>query len=227
LRQIVIPVLCRSRIERMMCVSAAASPKGGSIHEPTGASRQPSSAMNIDTATDPSPPVAAIGYDASIDVDALLQSFVTQLRRDGRSVLGLLAARRDPATACRAPKVLTDVDTGDEYLVSQSLGAASAACSADPQGFARASRVLHHALERQPDLVVCNRFGALEAKNGGFAAELLALLERGVPVLTVVAPRHFGAWQRFIGEAPLLPPDPAAWRAWFDAVLRRSGAKGA
>ena len=103
----------------------------------------------------------------------------------------------------------------------EGVGAESAACSADPQGFARASRLLHDALEREPDLVVCNRFGALEAENGGFVAELLALLERGVPVLTVVAPRHFGAWQRFIGEAPLLPADPAAWAAWFDAVLRR------
>jgi len=183
--------------------------------------------MNSDTGTDPSPPVAAIEYDASIDVDALLRAFVTQLRRDGRNVLGLLAARRDHAAGCRAPMVLTDIDSGDEYLVSQSLGAASAACSADPQGFARASRVLHDALEREPDLVVCNRFGALEAENGGFVAELLALLEHGVPLLTVVAPRHFGAWQRFIGDAPLLPPDPAAWSAWFDAVLRRRQAPSA
>ena len=183
--------------------------------------------MNSDTGTDASPPVAAIEYDPSRDVDALLRAFVTQLRRDGRNVLGLLPARRDPSAECRAPMLLTDIDTGDEYLVSQSLGAASAACSADPQGFARASRVLHDALERQPDLVVCNRFGALEAENGGFVAELLALLERGVPLLTVVAPRHFGAWQRFIGEAALLPPDPAAWNAWFDAVLRRRHAPGA
>jgi hypothetical protein len=122
--------------------------------------------------------------------------------------------------------VLTDIDTGAEYPVSQSLGAGSAACSADPQGFARASRVLHNALERRPDLVVCNRFGALEAENGGFVAELLALLERGVPVLTVVAPRHRDAWHQFIGEPAMLPPDPAAWTAWLDAVLRRRSAPG-
>lgn len=136
-------------------------------------------------------------------------------------------AQRDPAAGCRTETVLTDIDTGIEYLVSQSLAAGSTACSADPQGFARASQVLRDAIERQPDLVVCNRFGALEAENGGFVAELSALLERGVPVLTVVAPRHFGAWRRFIGEAPLLPADPAAWSAWFDAVLRRSHAPGA
>jgi hypothetical protein len=115
--------------------------------------------------------------------------------------------------------VLTDIDTGEEYLVSQALGSESASCSADPQGFARASRVLRDALDRSPDLVVCNRFGSLEATNGGFVAELLALLERGIPVLTVVAPAHVDAWERFVGEAPLLPIDPVAWAAWLDAVV--------
>jgi hypothetical protein len=70
---------------------------------------------------------------------------------------------------------------------------------------------------------VCNRFGSLEAENGGFVAELLALMERGIPVLTVVAPRHLEAWQRFVGVAPLLPPEPQAWGAWFDSV---SGVRG-
>jgi hypothetical protein len=45
-------------------------------------------------------------------------------------------------------------------------------------------------------------------------------------VLTVVAPRHFEAWHRFIGEASLLPADPAIWAAWLDSVLRRDGAPG-
>jgi len=166
-------------------------------------------------------PVAAIEHDGRAQIDALLRSFVARQRQDGRMVLGLLMAPRDSSTGCRGEMVLTDIDTGDEYLVSQRLGAGSAACSADPQGFARASRVLRDAFGRQPDLVVCNRFGALEAENGGFVAEVLALLEQGVPVLTVVATRHLDAWRRFIGEAPLLPADPAVWAAWLDSVLVR------
>jgi hypothetical protein len=166
------------------------------------------------------PPVAAIRHDGGRDVDELLAVFVEQQRRAGRKIHGLLMRYRDRGAGCQATMVLTDVDTGDEYLVSQALGSDSTSCSADPQGFARASRVLRDALDRQPDLVVCNRFGALEAENGGFVAELLALLERGIPVLTVVAPRHFDAWQRFIGEASLLPSDPKTWTAWLDAVLQ-------
>ena len=177
--------------------------------------------MNSEFAADERPTVAAIRHDGRTDLDDLLVAFVERQRCAGRRVLGLVMKHRDRGDGCKAAMVLTDIDTGEEYLVSQALGSESASCSADPQGFARASRVLRAALDREPDLVICNRFGSLEAANGGFVAELLALLERGIPVLTVVAPAHVDAWQRFVGEAPLLPVDPEAWAAWLDAVLVR------
>lgn len=164
------------------------------------------------------PAVAAIHHDGSSPIDAALADFARQQRQAGHQVLGLLMSHRDADSGCQASMVLIDIDTGEEYLVSQPLGSGSQGCSADPQGFARASRVLHEALARQPDLVICNRFGSLEAENGGFAAELLALMAAGIPVLTAVSTRHLPAWHRFVGEAPLLTNDPAAWAAWFDAT---------
>jgi len=171
--------------------------------------------------TDLPPAVAAIHHDGSGTVDAALADFVARQRRAGRRVMGLLMSHRPAEAGCRAAMVLVDIDSGDEYLVSQPLGGGSQACSADPQGFASASQVLRQALGRQADLVVSNRFGSLEAENGGFAAELLALMADGVPVLTVVSTRHLEAWRRFSGNAPVLPNDPGAWEAWFDEVLQR------
>ena len=175
----------------------------------------------IDLSTDDRPAVAAIAHDGANDVDALLAAFAERQRRNGRKVLGLVMRHRAPAEGCRAAMFLTDIDTGDEYLVSQPLGSDSTACRADPQGFAQASAVFRDALGREPDLVVCNRFGALEAEGGGFSAELLALLERGIPVLTVVGTRYADKWLRFVGEATALPAEPDAWEAWFDSVLQR------
>jgi hypothetical protein len=174
-----------------------------------------------DAAASDLPPVAAIEHDGRVDVDELLADFARQQRGAGRQVLGLVMRHRDRGAACQASMLLTDIDTGDEYLVSQPLGADSSACRADPQGFAQASRVLRDAADRQPDLVICNRFGALEAENGGFVAELLALMERGIPVLTAVGPRYQDAWQRFVGAAARLPAQPEAWAAWFEQVLQR------
>jgi nucleoside-triphosphatase THEP1 len=186
-----------------------------------GGSRLPDNraiAMRTDDSFDRPPAVAAILHDGQCDIDALLSAFVQRERARGRRVHGLLMTYRDRAEGCRSSMFLTDIDTGAEYLVSQALGSGSGACSADPQGFAQASGVLRDALERAPDLVVSNRFGSLEAENGGFVAELLALISAGIPLLTVVSTRHLDAWQRFVGEAPLLPCDPEAWAAWLDGV---------
>jgi nucleoside-triphosphatase THEP1 len=164
------------------------------------------------------PQAAAVVDDGGIDVDALLAAVVRDIQGSGRSVRGLLMTRAG-GEGCAGDMVLVDVASGERYLVSQPLGPGSTSCRADPQGFARASRVLREALDQSPDLVVCNRFGALEAEGGGFAAEMLALMAQAVPLLTAVAQRNRDAWQRFSGGALLLAADPVAVHAWIGRVL--------
>ena len=127
--------------------------------------------------------------------------------------------RPDGDAGCAGAMVLVDLDTREEYLVSQPLGRDSRACRADLQGFSRASGVLRRAALQGPELVVSNRFGGLEAEGGGFCAELLEILAQDLPLLTTVAPRHVGNWQRFTGGAAVLPARPEAVFAWFKANL--------
>ena len=153
---------------------------------------------------------AAIRHDGSCDVDALLAEVAEAQRSRGRRVRGLLMAPAASGGDCLVEMVLVDVDKRDGYLVSQPLGRDSKACRADPQGFARASMVLRSAAAEEPDLVVCNRFGNLERQGQGFASELLSLMARGVPLLTVVSTRHLDAWAEFTGGATVLPADASA-----------------
>lgn len=125
----------------------------------------------------------------------------------------------DGDAGCAGAMVLVDLDTQEEYLVSQPLGRDSKACRADLQGFARASGVLRRAARQAPDLVVSNRFGGLEAEGGGFCAELLDILAQDLPLLTTVAARHVVDWQRFTGGATVLPARPEAVYAWLKATL--------
>ncbi len=162
---------------------------------------------------------AAILDDGSVDADALLASIVSSQRRAGRRVRGLLMTYPDGPQTCAAAMVLVDVETSESYLVSQPLGADSQACRADPQGFARASVVLRRAADEQPDLVVSNRFGGLEASGGGFRDELLELMARDVPVLTVVSPRFVLAWQQFTGGAMVMPAEAQAIERWLASTV--------
>jgi hypothetical protein len=171
------------------------------------------------SAVSPGPLAAAILNDGSVDVDSMLTRIALQQRRANRRVRGLVMTRPDGVAGCSGSMVLRDLDTLDEYLVSQPLGAASRSCRADPHGFARASEVLRRAVDESPDLVISNRFGVLEAEGGGFRAELLELLSRGVPLLTVVAERHRAAWLDFTGGGAVLPPREETIGEWLDRTL--------
>lgn len=162
---------------------------------------------------------AAILDDGSGDAEALLVSIVNQQQRAGRRVRGLLMTDPVGAKDCATAMVLIDVETSQEYLVSQPLGADSQSCRADPHGFARASEVLRRAADEPADLVVSNRFGGLEVGGGGFRAELLELMSRDVPVLTVVSPRHVPAWQEFTGGAAVMPAQPQALEHWLAETM--------
>lgn len=158
---------------------------------------------------------AAIEDDGSCDADALLQDLVDRQRAAGRRVRGLVMTYPEGRQSCAGAMVLVDVHTGDAYQVSQPLGRESRACRADPQGFARASQVLRRALDEAPDLVVSNRFGGLEAEGGGFCAELLEVLVRDLPLLTVVPTRHLDAWRHFTGGATVLPARTESVQDWL------------
>lgn len=167
---------------------------------------------------------AAVLSDGTAAMDAELAAFAERQRRAGLRVRGLVMTYPDGSNSCHGAMVLRDIHTADEYLVSQALGAGSTGCRADPQGFARASQVFRQALGQAPDLVVCNRFGGLEAENGGFAAELLELMVSGIPLLTVVAERHLEAWRTFSGGAPVLSSRPETWDAWLAGLRSSAGA---
>ena len=162
---------------------------------------------------------AAILDTGETDVDQLLLQVSHTLKAAGTTLRGLLMTWPGGKHSCASEMVLVDLHRADTYLVSQPLGAGSDACRADPQGFARASQVLREALQAQPDLVISNRFGGLEAEGGGFAAELLELMAAGVPVLTAVAPRHLAAWQAFTGGTTILEAEATGVLAWVRHAL--------
>lgn len=166
---------------------------------------------------------AAILDDGSVDVNDLLREAVRRAREAGHEVRGLVMTRRGARGGCAAQMLMVDVHSGDEYLVSQPMGSGSSSCRADPQGFARASAVLREALDAGADLVVCNRFGALEAEGQGFAAELLALMAQGVPLLTSINAQRLDAWKAFSAGAAVLPAQPQAVADWLAGTLPPRG----
>ena len=168
------------------------------------------------------PAVAAIVHARRGSADALLAEFARDLRGRGWRVRGVV--QEDTVDRMRRARrmVLVDLDQGIRFPISQDLGPGSAACSVDPQGVAAASIALRRIAAEGADLVVANRFGELEAGGGGLAAEMLALMSGGIPLLTVVNERFLEEWRRFTGNAAAeLPTRREALEAWFAGIPRK------
>lgn len=152
------------------------------------------------------------------DTDTLQSAWVQSLQQAGWQVGGVL---QRTSTWPRGGKrmQLLDVRSAQVFDISQDLGSQSKGCCLDPAGVAQASSVLRQALADRVDVVITNRFGGLEAQGGGFVAEIAALVEAGIPVLSIVAPQYLPAWRALTGpmgqELPM-PQPLQALHDWFE-----------
>ncbi|MBI5923370.1 MAG: DUF2478 domain-containing protein [Betaproteobacteria bacterium] len=164
-------------------------------------------------------PVAVIVNRTHRSADSVLAEFASYLRSQGWQVRGVVQDNVVFDNNCGRQMVLIDVSDGSRFPISQNLGTGSASCCVDPGGVVAASVALRRGLTEGADLVIANRFGELEAGGGGFAAEMLALMAEGIPLLTVVNERYLEEWRRFSGNAAEeLEPQREALEAWFTAL---------
>ena len=156
--------------------------------------------------------------------DALLATWVQELQSAGRRVGGVLQHITTWPRGGRRMQ-LKDVRRPQTFDISQNLGPEATGCCLDTGGVAHASSVLHQALVDRVDVVVVNRFGGLEAKGEGFFSDIAALLDAGIPVLTIVAPKHLAAWRELTGPLALelhLPLPVQALHDWFNRLQHPS-----
>lgn len=166
-------------------------------------------------------PIAALTRAGRGVADALLADFAFRLRRNGWRVSGLV---QQDTGGGKAGTMLVDIEEGTCFHLFQNLGPASTSCSVDSGNVAAAGAVLRRALNDGADLAIANRFGALEAHGGGLAAEMLALMSDGVPLITVVSEDYLMDWRWFTGKAGVeLPPCLPALEDWFSGISASSG----
>lgn len=162
------------------------------------------------------PLIAAITPQDADDADTLVSRFADAMIAEGWRVRGLIqeqeGADADPSCAI----TLLDLDDNRRHSITQDLGACSTACRLDPAAMAEAGAVLRRIVREGADLAIVNRFGKQEAEGRGFAAEMLALMSCGIPVLTIVQGKYLAAWRHFTGDfAVELPAERAALDNWF------------
>lgn len=149
--------------------------------------------------TEPHLPIGAIIHDSAEIADQTLQPFIQYLQEQGQLVLGVVQAPEEVSFAYRTQMGIINLSNGEFTSIAQDLGEHNTSCCLDSEAVSNASLILKKARELNPDLIVVNRFGKLEAEGEGFADEMLEIMSLGMPMLTVVSTRFLEPWREFTG----------------------------
>jgi len=165
------------------------------------------------------PRIAAIVYGPGDNVDGLLAEFVARVKRQGVAVAGLVQVDTGDDSCVVGDMSLRDVATDRLISICQDLGPNATSCRLDPQGLAQAAGLLREALERDPALVVLNKFGKVEIEGGGLVDEIGICVTRDIPLAIGVPQRFLAAWDVFAdGMDVQLPATIEALEGWWATI---------
>lgn len=161
---------------------------------------------------------AAIVRPPGSGVIDCLEGFTRILQGQGYLVRGLIQRHIPQNRPCDCTTILVDLDTRAEYQVSHT----AECCQIDTSGFVGASHALRRAMADDTDLIVINTFGKLEAQGEGLAADMLAIISQGIPLITTVESPSLDLWRDFTGgRGGEIPANCGGLMRWWDGVRSR------
>jgi uncharacterized protein DUF2478 len=157
------------------------------------------SAWRSDRSPD-APLLAGVVYPSEAYPQATFERVVKIGRSRALKFAGVLQhpACDDPAHRCDV--VLEDLVTGDRTELFERRGSGATGCRLDIAALTDVTARLERALQNDPDLLVLNKFGKVEAEGGGLVDPIAAAIDRGIPVIIGVPARNLAAWRTFAGE---------------------------
>jgi hypothetical protein len=167
------------------------------------------------------PTIAALRYDDSAAVQALMEDFARELQGRGVSVAGVVQTRVEDEATGRRRIALRDLESGALYPISQDLGPGSSACNLDSGELALACGAVERAAQRGAGLIVISKFSKQEAERGGLCDAFRAAMATKTPIIAGVSPHFLEEWAAFAGHvAEFVAPERDALEQWWARVKR-------
>jgi len=167
--------------------------------------------------------VAAIVYSRKDDPDGLLQEFVTDLKRLGFRLTGLIQCARVFGSAADHVSFMMLPEDAIVRL-AHNIDGGPGGCGLAPNALIEAASSIALAISRGADLLIVNRFGKMEVEGRGLVDEICQAIVADIPVLVTVPEQHFTTWTRFSkGMSVKLRCSRKQLDEWWRAVCGRSG----
>ncbi len=142
-------------------------------------------------------PITAIVYNAGSRIDRVMDGVARHLERQGRRLAGLVQVNEPRSGDTRCDMTLCELGSGERLTISERRGKHARGCMLDVGALLHGVGLVSKALDRQPDMLIVNKFGKIEASGGGFRTVMAEAIDRGVPILVAVPVANLDAWYAF------------------------------
>lgn len=143
------------------------------------------------------PPIIAITYEYTDQVDLLLARIASRLTDAGARLAGFIQRDEPRENRAKCDMILEELSSGESFKISEDRGEHARACRLNVDWLLSAANTVLKALDEHPDVLIINKFGKAEAEGGGLRYLIVKALETGVPVFVAVPCRNLDNWRSF------------------------------
>ena len=170
----------------------------------------------------PQQALVAIVYANEAYPQSTFEGLVEDCRGRGLRVAGVLQHPVCTDAAGHCDVVLEELTTGLRTDLFEDRGSGARGCRLDVAALAEVNAQVARSLDVDPELLILNKFGKVEAEGRGLLDLVAIAVDRGIPVVIGVPIRNLEAWRNFSGGLSVeFTGDPSEVMDWLNFLLRQ------
>lgn len=144
-------------------------------------------------------PILAIVYSDGLAADRLISDLGYRIRDAGIAVAGIVQHNKFVRDRTRCDMEVEELASGIVLQISEDRGKEARGCRMDRGALVEAAGLLSLSLNSEPDILIINKFGKLEAEGRGLRETFSDAVQLGVPIVVGVPYRNIEQWRGFAG----------------------------
>ena len=168
----------------------------------------------------PQQALVAIVYANEAYPQSTFERIVEDCRRRGLRVAGVLQHPVCSEAAGHCDVALEELTTGLRTDLFEDRGPGASGCRLDEAALAEVNGQVARSLDADPDLLILNKFGKVEAEGRGLLDLVAMAVDRGIPVVIGVPIRNLAPWRDFAGGMSVeFGDDPSQVADWLNRTF--------
>jgi len=168
----------------------------------------------------PQQALVAIVYANEAYPQSSFERIVEDCRGRGLRVAGVLQHLVCSDAAGHCDVALEELTTGLRTDLFEDRGPGASGCRLDMAALAEVNAQVARSLDADPELLILNKFGKVEAEGRGLLDLVAIAVDRGIPVVIGVPIRNLEAWRNFAGGLSVeFSCDPSEVADWLNRTF--------